>query len=277
MNYTSGGNRVLYFGYVVQASDVDSSGISIGAGALTLNGGTITLRGSSTTNANLGLGSHAIADSRQHLVDGSRIATPGVTSVLVTSRPAAGDTYRAGENIRAYVEFNPTVTLSGNPQLALSIGSQTRHAAYTSTYDFDGTRLYFSYTVQASDVDANGISIGASALTLNGGTITLRGSNTTNANLSLGTNGIANSGTHRVNGSTGGGPVVDAVRIETMPANDSTYQVGEHIRVSVTFDREVALSGANWPQLALTIGSRTRQVRLWGTRSARTYLKNRDA
>ena len=61
----------------------------------------------------------------------------------------------------------------------------------------------FAYTVTANDVDTDGISIGANALTLNSGTIHLAGG-TTNAVLGLGSHYvISNSSDHKVNG--GGG------------------------------------------------------------------------
>ena len=58
---------------------------------------------------------------------------------------------------------------TGEPQVALTIGTETRLATFTG---WGSDSLYFDYTVQAGDRDEDGISIAANALELNGGTIT---------------------------------------------------------------------------------------------------------
>ena len=66
--------------------------------------------------------------------------------------------------------FNGSVTVTGTPQLTFDLGGQTRRANYASGSGSD--ELVFSYTVTASDADDHdGISWGANALRLNGGTI----------------------------------------------------------------------------------------------------------
>lgn len=66
------------------------------------------------------------------------------------------------------VEFDREVTVSGRPRIALTIGTETRHAAFSAW----GTQsLYFEHLVQEGDRDEDGIGIPASALDLNGGTI----------------------------------------------------------------------------------------------------------
>ena len=52
--------------------------------------------------------------------------------------------------------------------------------------------LFFAYTVQSSDSDADGIAVAADALTLNGGTIRIAGG-TANAALGLGSHAISDS------------------------------------------------------------------------------------
>jgi hypothetical protein len=53
--------------------------------------------------------------------------------------------------------------------VALQIGSSTVNATYASGA---GTaNLLFTYTIQAGQTDANGIAIGANALSLNGSTL----------------------------------------------------------------------------------------------------------
>ena len=99
---------------------------------------------------------------------------PAIDGIVITSIPSWGQAYRKGDKIRVAVSFTETVTVTGAPQLALTIGSQTRQAAYDSS-DTTPKALYFEYTVQSSDSDTDGISINTNALTLNGGTITSTG------------------------------------------------------------------------------------------------------
>ena len=95
--------------------------------------------------------------------------TLGVTGVAVTSTPLSGSTYGAGETISFTATFNGKVTVTGMPQFAFSLGGVTKQVAYTP--GSDSTALVFSYTVAAGDNDADGVSWGANALSLNGGTI----------------------------------------------------------------------------------------------------------
>ena len=57
--------------------------------------------------------------------------------------------------------------------MALTIGGQTALASHTYGRGFGGgvTEIYFDYDVQADDFDADGISIAANAILLNGATV----------------------------------------------------------------------------------------------------------
>ena len=122
-----------------------------------------------------------------------------VSAVRLTGTPASGATYRLGEQIQAAVTFSEAVTVTGTPQMGLTIGSQTRQAAYDATRS-KGTLLTFTYTVQATDADADGISIAANALALNGGTISLASDSATAAALAHA--GVGTDDTRKVDGST---------------------------------------------------------------------------
>ena len=90
-------------------------------------------------------------------------------TVAVTSDAGTDDTYQTGDAIEITATFAEAMTVTGTPQIALTIGTTTRQAAYTSG---SGTAdLVFTYTVAAGDDDADGISIAQDALTLNSGTI----------------------------------------------------------------------------------------------------------
>ena len=102
---------------------------------------------------------------------------PTVNDVAVTSTPASGTTYYlAGEVIEFTVTFSAQVTVTGTPKFAFRLGAATRQAAYAS--GSDSVALVFARTVQAGEVDRNGISWNALALALDGGTITQTGATT---------------------------------------------------------------------------------------------------
>ena len=98
------------------------------------------------------------------------------------------------------VRFDRVVTVTGNPLMALTIGTQTRHAAFYGYGYYDDRVIAFSYVVQEGDRDEDGISIPANALILNGGTIALAADSTIDADL---THAAANADpTRKVSGST---------------------------------------------------------------------------
>ena len=90
-----------------------------------------------------------------------------VQSVEVTS--TTGAFYRVGNTISFTVNFNGAVTVTGMPRLAFNLGGRIRQAGYAS--GSDSTDLVFSYRVVIGDEDHDGISWGANALGLNGGSI----------------------------------------------------------------------------------------------------------
>ena len=87
-----------------------------------------------------------------------------LTGVRITSRPRVGGVYAAGETISVEVSFNrPALGLlpAGNSIrlaiLEVEVGSTVRRFTYVSG---NNTRqLVFSYTVQANDIDTDGISV----------------------------------------------------------------------------------------------------------------------
>ena len=138
-------------------------------------------------------------------------AEPTVSRVAITSAPADGVSYQANETIKVAVTFSERVTITAaRLRLAIGIGSTVRQADFSS---LDGDALTFTYTVTASDVDTDGISIAADALTCadvggnpcaNSPGVGLgahgdRGA--TAANLALGTHAVANAAAHTVNDS----------------------------------------------------------------------------
>ena len=254
-------NRRLQFEYRVQADDFDGDGVSVPASGLKLNGARITAQNDTSAHANIAHDSAAGGASRK--VDGSKYRPPRVRSVTFTNSPASGGTYGYGEKIEARVAFDRRVLVSttgGTPSLTLTIGAGARQATLS---DRPGTRtrLTFSYTVQAGDLAPGGASIAANALRLNGGTITSDADSATNAALAHG--GVRADTTRRVDGRRGRPPKVGEIAFGAPAPTDSVYYRGDSITVRVAFDDSVAVDTTSGkPQVALTVGTATRQAAL---------------
>ena len=195
---TAMGRHYYYFEYTVQEGDRDEDGISIPANAVLLNSGAVT-DPSGTVDADLTHGEVAADAGRK--VNGSLASPPAVKRVyMFSSPPTKGDIYGPGETVQVGVRFDRVVTVTGNPLMALTIGTQTRHAAFYGYGYYDDRVIAFSYVVQEGDRDEDGISIPANALILNGGTIALAADSTIDADL---THAAANPDpTRKVSGST---------------------------------------------------------------------------
>ena len=244
----------LRFVYTVQASDMDADGISIPANPVDLNGGAITLPGVPEKAAVL---THSNVDNDPaRKVDGSLTAAPAVDAVAFFGSPLIGTTYTAGEDIGVYARFDREVDATGEPQLALAIGANTRQASFGRVWESNLRYILFSYIVQASDLDADGINVPADALSLNGGTITLRDDATTNAVLT--NSATAADPTRKVQGATTSAPEVLSIHFSNAPSGGNTYALREEITANVQFTKALDVSGT--PRLALTIGANTRQA-----------------
>ncbi|MFL1895828.1 gliding motility-associated C-terminal domain-containing protein [Aquimarina sp. 2-A2] len=235
--YQSGsGSSALLFRYTVQAGDLDTNGIAVGA--LSANGG--TFRDSGGMDANLTLNS--VGSTTAVLVDA---AGPIVTSVNVP----ANWTYIAGQNLNFTVNTNENVTVNtggGIPQLAIAIGATTRQAVYQS--GSGSSTLLFRYTVQTGELDTDGIAIGT--LAANGGT--LRDAVGNNLNTTL--NSVGNTTAVLVDA------VAPTVTSVTVPAN-ATYIAGQNLDFTINFNESITVNtGGGTPQLAITIGATTRQA-----------------
>ncbi len=247
--YASGtGTSALTFSYEVAAGDEDADGASVTV--LALNGGAIAISGG-TAAAELALGSHAIVNDGAHVVDAGTYVTG-----LALSDPVVGDTYELRDTIKVVLTFSKAVDVTGTPQLGLTVTS-ARTAPYAS--GTGTTELTFQYVVQSVDLDNDGLSIGASALGLNGGTITTSGTGS-NAGLSLAGHTVTNSAGHKVYGNLYA-PAVSGLSMSSVPAAAETYAATDTIEAEVTFNRRVnVVTTGGTPQLALGIGANTRQA-----------------
>ena len=184
---------------------------------------------------------------------------PKVSALIFISSPRSNNTYVFGEDISVGLKFDKAVTvgtLRPWPRLALTIGAQTRYASYISL--IASGHLVFTYTVLAGDLDTDGISIGASALSLNGGSIVQSSDASVAASLALGSFAVTNNSAHKVNGGTNDAPSVSSVNLQSTPVISDGYAAGEVIRLSVGFTEDLVVNGS--PRLAIDIGDSTRQT-----------------
>ena len=252
--YQSGDSTpTLVFKYTVATGDVDADGISIAANVL--NGGTIA---DSAGNAAT-LTYTTVAAAATHKVDAVAPTINGSPSI--TSTPTSGNTYTPDEVIEVSVTFSETVLVTGTPQIALTIGSDTRQATYQSGNST--TTLVFAYTLATGDEDSDGISIAADALALNGGTIKDAIGNAATVTHSA----LATQAAHKVDTAE---PTVRSISISSDAGTDQTYKTDDKIEVKVTFNETVEVTGT--PQIALTIGSDTRQATYQSGNSTTTLV-----
>ena len=106
------------------------------------------------------------SSATQLLVSTNMQVPAAVQSISLSTSP---NLFTIGNVVTASVTMNVPVTVSGIPQLALTIGNQVVTANYVS--GSGGLTLIFTYTILARQFDGNGISIAANSLTLNNGTI----------------------------------------------------------------------------------------------------------
>ena len=152
--------------YTVVEGDSAPDGVAIPANAISLNGGSIRDRAG---NDAVLTHSAVSADSLSWTfipVDGIR---PTITSIEIISDPGDDDTYTAGDEIRILVTFSENiqpVDRSGEGRIfqttiELNIGGKARTAEHFGHLD---AVIALTYTVQAGDTDANGISIDANKM-----------------------------------------------------------------------------------------------------------------
>ena len=130
-------------------------------------------------------------------VNGTTLTAPTVVSVAFTSTPASAQNniYKLGDVIEVTATFSEAVTVTGTPQIDLTVGSNVRQANYQS--GSTTTQLLFQYTVQATDEDTDGATINANGLKLNGGSI-VKNNSTIDADLAHGA--LTSQSSHKVDG-----------------------------------------------------------------------------
>ena len=172
--------------------DVSPSAITLTAG--TTVSGIFTASGFGTIIASLGAlpalpdsyrGLQLLGSDPLELFGTADSTPPAITSAVITSTPASGQRYAAGETIEVVLTFDETVLIdatTGRPGLALRVGTVMREALY-SIGGRSMPTLVFRYPVVEGDRDDDGISWAADALQLQGGGLVDRSDNVANLTL----------------------------------------------------------------------------------------------
>jgi VCBS repeat-containing protein len=98
-----------------------------------------------------------------------KVVVAKLASAMNTVEVPVHGTYGAGQTLAFTANYTAPVSVTGTPRLPLTIGSTTRYADYTATGS-TSTALRFLYTVQAGELDLDGLEVG-DALDLSAGTI----------------------------------------------------------------------------------------------------------
>ena len=189
---------------------------------------------------------------------------PTVASVAVPTNAW----YVAGQNLDFTVNFSESVTVDttgGTPRVALTVGTTTVYATYLSG---SGTSaLVFRYTVQANDLDTNGISVGT--LALNGGTLadatgnnavlTLNSVGSTSSVLVDAVNPSAPTTPDLALASDSGTSGTDNITSDTTPTLTGTAEAGSTVTLYDTDGTTVlgttTATGGNWSITSSTLSS----------------------
>lgn len=248
--YDSSTNSSVVFNYTVAEGDSAPDGLSIQANKLSLNGGGIK----DTSNNDAVLSHAALPAQENHKVDGIK---PRLSNVYFLSGSTVSGFVTAGDSFDIVAEFTEPVYVSSRSQVqtTIDVGGAQKTLELLESWHVGTAKERFRYGVQQGDLDLDGVSIVANAMTLDGATI--RDSAGNDAAL-LTHSAVTNS--HVLVDAVL--PTVSSIAITSDPGEDDTYAVGDKIEVTVTFSEDVYvplvsrsdMPGARWPQLELNIG-----------------------
>ena len=182
-------------------------------------------------------------------------AGPAAESLTVTSTPTKPTNYQTGDTISFALAFDEVVTVSGDPELEFDIGGTKRRATYDSA-ESSGETVVFSYTVDSTDYDSDGIHIGfvADAVKLDMDD-SIQDSDSNDATYRSVRPG--RQADNRVNS----GPGIALIEVTSSPAGANRYVPGEDINITVTFEAPVTVTGDPEFEFSLGNSGETRNVR----------------
>ena len=206
--------------YEVEAGDSAPNGVAIAANKLT--GGTITVTGSTTT---ADLDHTAVAINAGHKVDGIR------PTLLTTGSDAPGTSVDGTE---IYLRFSEALSSADSSRYTVQIstaGSNVTSAVTSAT--ISGSRVTVTHSEVVSPTSTVGIVIKSRAV----------------ADLAGNDNDIITEPINVINNVPPPAPTIDTVALTSTPGVDNTYEIGDAVTATVTFDAAVDITGA--PQLEL--------------------------
>ncbi|TAN47558.1 MAG: hypothetical protein EPN21_17215, partial [Methylococcaceae bacterium] len=172
---------------------------------------------------------------------------PTVSSIAITSATGLqNSTLNAGDVVSVTVTMSEATTVTGTPQLALSIGGATVQASYAA--GSGSTALVFQYTIQANQTDANGISIAANALALNGGALKDAAGNNATLTHAL----VTDNAGYRVDTTV---PVFTSAATATMAENTASGAAIYNAEADNDAGVSYSLSGADAAKFTLNTGN----------------------
>ena len=258
--YSSGsGTNLIYFRYLVKASDYDDNGIGVDSGGIDTNGNRYGFTGSGKITAvgnenEVNTSFSGFRNKQGHKVDGR----PHVVWTETLSTPQLQSTYWEGEKIEVALNYNTEVDVSGEPTVDMNFSYPDDGVGYVplrkATYvSGSGTKqLIFAYEVQADDKDTDGFGmwLGGGDFGISGGTVTAAG---TEVEANPWYSAIRENADHKVDGSLGNRskPEVTDVSITSNPGDNGYYLEGDTIQVTVTFDDDLTLTAPTERKLTL--------------------------
>ena len=246
--YAAGsGTDMLTFRYTLVRGDGPWDRAAVAGNSLSLGGGSIVSAGGGLAAA-LGHGGASGAGEAD---------PPAVTGVTVVSDAGSDATYGLGERIRVRVAFSEAVAVTGSPGIAIDMDPADwgrKRAVYESGSGTDA--LVFVHEVVEPNLSRQGIAVLADTLGLHGGA-TIR-SAATETDALLGHMGRDHDPAHKVDwrlappgaeASSSGPPSVTGVEVVSDAGQDSTYLLGDTIRVRLAFSEAVRVTGT--PKLSI--------------------------
>ena len=226
---TAENSTTATFTHQVLSTDRDDDGITFDADRMT---GTV----------NAVLAHPQLIASHAHSVNG----LPTLRWVGITSDPGAGVWYTVGETIRADANFRRPIEVTGDPTLQFSTSAGATQMSYNAALS-DEDSMVFTYLVQATDDDDNGIFIGANAIQLDSNDSIKDGWRTGADKKDAvithgrpGANGFFRD--HRISQQAR----ISSVEVTSDPArgtNSDTYGYNDVIELTVTFNQDVTVTG----------------------------------
>lgn len=221
----------MKFRYTIAADDEDLDGIQLTASAVDL-----IAPGSAIKDS---FGDNAIVTFTNATYPAILVNDPGPPPNEIATLAPASKWYRLNDVLTFSIVFDQNVTVAGgSPYLSIDIGGVTKTASWDPASN--GTNsIVFRYMVQATDMDADGITIGS--MSYNGSAI--RGSNNLPAV-------FTNSWTYdpiKVDG------IVPTISSITIPGN-GIYRPGQNLDFTVVWSENVIMSGS-YPHIRISIDS----------------------